>query len=113
MEEKLNERLLDASKNDDVNKVKELLDSGADKDAKNNYGWTPLIRACAHVHLEVVKLLLEYGADKEAKNNYGSTPLIIASFHGYTEVVKLLLEYGAVEDCILGLLMKKRLGKPI
>jgi len=75
--------------------VKLLLEYDADKEAKNNYGSTPLIRACANGYAETVKLLLEYGADKEAKNKYGSTPLIWASWNENTEIVKLLLEYGA------------------
>jgi len=41
----LDNKLLDASNKGDVNNVKELLDSGADKEAKDGDGNTPLILA--------------------------------------------------------------------
>lgn len=42
-----------------VEKVKELLDAGADVNAKNKYGDTALISASAESHTEVVKVLLD------------------------------------------------------
>ena len=75
--------------------MKLLLEYGADKEAKDKDGWTPLIFASANGKTEVVKLLLEYGADKDAKDNTGDNPLRLASWKGRTEVVKILLEYGA------------------
>jgi len=91
-------QLLNASKKGYVNKIKELLDRGANKDSKDNAGLTPLIRASRNGNAEVVKLLLDAGADKDAKDNDGWTPLILASLFGKTKVVKLLLEYGADKD---------------
>jgi len=35
-----------------------LLDHGADKDAADEDGYTPLYRACYEGHLEIIKLLL-------------------------------------------------------
>ena len=43
--------------------MKLLLEYGADKEAKDKDGWTPLIFASWNGHTEIVKLLLEYGAD--------------------------------------------------
>ena len=43
--------------------MKELLDSGADKEAKDNSGYTPLLWTSKNGKAEVVKLLLEYGAN--------------------------------------------------
>jgi len=71
----LDKQLLDTSKNGDVNKVKELLDKGADKEAKDKYGWTPLIYASWYGHTEIVKLLLEYGTDIKVYNNVNKTCL--------------------------------------
>ena len=75
-----------------------MLDKGADKDAKDNDGNTPLIMASQYGYTETVKLLLEYDADKEAKDKYNRTPLIWASRYGKTEIVKLLLEYDADKE---------------
>jgi ankyrin repeat protein len=42
--------------------VEVLIANGADIDAKDNKGWTPLQRAKKGYRVEVVKLLLEHGA---------------------------------------------------
>jgi len=59
--------------------VKSLLASGADINAKDNNGWTPLIEAAQEDHLEIVTLLLEKGADINSKTTKGATALIIAA----------------------------------
>ena len=48
-----------------------LLQSGALLNAKDKYGWTPLIRAVYNQNLEIVNFLIENGADLEAKNIHG------------------------------------------
>eukprot|EP00757_Euglenozoa_sp_SAG-D1_P014406 gene14406-21665_t len=40
-----------------------LLQAGADIQAKNEYEWTALMRACDKGHSNVVKMLLQAGAD--------------------------------------------------
>ena len=40
-----------------------MLDKGADVNAKDNDGWTPLIKAAAGGRIELARLLLERGAD--------------------------------------------------
>ena len=85
----------------DVNLVKELLEKGANPNAKDRFNQTPLHFAARHGHVEVVKLLLEYKADPNAKDKDSVTPLHAAASNGRVDVVKLLLEYGAdpkVED---------------
>ena len=52
-----------------------LLEKGADVNAKNNDGWTPLHWASENGHEAIVSLLLEKGADVNAKDNDGETPL--------------------------------------
>ena len=87
--------LIDAAENNDIQRVRELLDSGADINFKDRYGFTALIRATAEGHTEMVRLLLDYGADINYQNRNGLIALIIASASGYTEIVRLLLEKGA------------------
>jgi hypothetical protein len=89
-----NKELLEASEKGDVEKVKKLLKEGADLNAKNWFGWTPLHLAAYNGHIEVVKLLIEKGANVNARNN-GDTPLHLAAENGHIEVVKLLIEKGA------------------
>ena len=100
----------------DVRRVKELLEKGADPNARDEDGRTPLHEAAGMGHVEIVKLLLEHGADPNAEDEDGWTPLHVAMFYGcievakhvyihcpqqrqvkgsLVEVVKLLLEHGA------------------
>ena len=79
----LDNELYDATKNGDLEKVKECLTNGANVNITQDFGLTPLMWAAgaAHKgHLEIVKLLVEHGADIEAKDsNAGYTALIFAA----------------------------------
>jgi ankyrin repeat protein len=79
----------------DMSKVQDLLDRGADLEAKSNFGRTPLHLASINNHIETAKLLLEKGVDVEAKDNIGRTPLYYASRDNHIEIAKLLLDRGA------------------
>lgn len=86
-----------------VNAVRLMLDHGADVNAVDPFGRTPLMYAAESDLLPVdeVKLLIERGADFKAKNAHsksgdaGLTPLDIAKLHGDTPVVQLLVKSGA------------------
>jgi ankyrin repeat protein len=93
-----NQLLLKASAVGEFQKVKDLIDAGADVDAKNFAGWTSLHLAAANKNLkDVAKLLLENEANVNAKND-GWTPLHIATRSGQLDIAKLLLENGADFD---------------
>jgi hypothetical protein len=86
----LNKQLFEAVRRGDVEEVRELLEKGADVNAKNNDGWTPLHDAAGHDHVDFARLLVENGADVNAKNNDGKTPIDIAREKGHNDIVKLL-----------------------
>ena len=74
------------------------LDHGADMNARDKDGFTPLHAAAQTGHLPLVDLLILRGADLNLGSNQGVTPLILAAQKGHLEIVKLLVEKGAVVD---------------
>jgi len=71
-----------------------LLDHGADVNAVNGGGDTPLHLAAMHCNTEAAVLLLAAGADASAKNKYGQPPLTLAKRLSCTEMIELLLKSG-------------------
>ncbi len=58
--------------------AQELIDKGADVNAKSASGVTPLMIAAGHNNAPMIGLLLSKGAQPDAKNNLGKTALDIA-----------------------------------
>ena len=79
----------------DAERVRALIDKGANVDVRDKHGVTPLYEASGKGYTEIVKLLLNASADVNAAHTTGLTPLFWASENGHTEVVQLLLEAGA------------------
>jgi ankyrin repeat protein len=87
----------------DVSTVRLMLDHGAEVNAFDPLGRTPLMYAAASdlLDLDVVKLLVERGADVNAKDTHkqggdsGLTVLDIARLHGETPVTAFLVKAGA------------------
>jgi ankyrin repeat protein len=64
---------------------------GADVNAKDNEGQTPLHNATyLNYDAEVVKYLVSVGANVQAKDDRGETPLDVAKHRGSPAVVKVL-----------------------
>ncbi len=87
----------------DVKAVRLMLDHGADVNAFDPLGRTPLMYAAISdlIPVDVVKLLIDRGADVNAKDRHkkggdaGLTVLAIANLNGHTPVVDLLVKSGA------------------
>jgi ankyrin repeat protein/fermentation-respiration switch protein FrsA (DUF1100 family) len=91
-----NEKLLEAVKEGDTDKLKTLIERGADPNAKDILGSPALIGAACAGHTEMVETLLSAGADVNAKGALvDSTALICACSEGHAETVKALLAAGA------------------
>ncbi|GMU19161.1 MAG: hypothetical protein AMXMBFR12_03530 [Candidatus Babeliales bacterium] len=79
------------------NMVRFLLSKGANVNAVNDSGMTPLEWAvgCDNDNEQMVKLLLDKGAEVNIEHESGHTPLLEAISRGKEKVVKLLLDHGA------------------
>ncbi|MBM3300636.1 MAG: ankyrin repeat domain-containing protein, partial [Deltaproteobacteria bacterium] len=91
----LKKQLLVAAKIGDVDKTEQLLNAGADVNARDDENNTPLVISADQGHASVVGLLVSRGADLEAKNQQRVTALGAACDKGRTDVVELLLTHGA------------------
>ena len=87
-----------AAYNDDLGAVRRLLAEGADPNAVNRFGVTPLHEAATVGNAEMLKALLEAGGDANASFGEGETVLMTAARTGDAESVRLLLEHGADVD---------------
>jgi ankyrin repeat protein len=77
-----------------------LINRGADVNAVNNRGQTPLHWAATYGYTDTVRLLLEKDADINAIDSDGETPLIKATYTRNAETAALLLENGARRDIV-------------
>ena len=87
--------LISAANAGDLERVRVLVEEGAELEKDCGDGWTPLIIASYNGHLEVVRYLLEQGADRDKVANGGWTSLHLAAYQGHLETAKLLMVYGA------------------
>jgi len=83
--------ILDAIDEGNIEAVKQHLAAGADVNAKDESGWTPLHWAASKVHNKTAKLLIKEGADVNAVNKDGLSPLDYAE----NETFGFLIDHGA------------------
>jgi len=79
----------------DLQRVRQLLDQGADPHILDEHKRTPLHHASEGGHVPVVALLLKEGAKLEVYDEYHRTPLLLASKRCRTKAIELLIKHGA------------------
>jgi ankyrin repeat protein len=82
----------------DTTVVRSLLAKGANVDATDERGSTPLLLASSLGRADIVHLLLAKGADINMNSNNGETALMKAARMGLADLVKLFLDKGASID---------------
>lgn len=87
--------LLAALSSRDYSRAFELVSGGADPNAVDANGRTPLMMAGRSGRGDMVAALIDAGANVNAANNNGGTPLMFSAIAGDPTTVSLLLEHGA------------------
>ncbi len=81
--------------NHSVEVVRALLEGGADVNASQHGGYTPLLQAAAAGKKDIVVLLLDYGARQDCICDQGKSAMDYARERGHVEVAELLTSYAA------------------
>ncbi len=92
----VNDDLLAAARNGDLNTVKALIDKGAPVEAKTPYGQTPLYLAAMSGHEAVVEYLLDKGAKTDIHDTFYKASMLDFSLERkHYAVAKLLIAKGS------------------
>lgn len=84
-------------KNDSAG-ISKLLADGADVNARDREGMTPLMHAALLGNQDLVDLLLSKGAKVNLADNFGVTALMQAAWAGHSQIVQALISAGADPD---------------
>ncbi len=84
-QKELNRQLLSAAEKDNLDRMWELVEQGADVNARDEYGRTALMGAAYEGHLtpELLKAFVQHGADVNARDKYGNTALMLSAGNDY------------------------------
>src|SRR3990170_4508478 len=91
----LSQELSNAVNANDVDRMKFLVEKGADVNKPDPQGWTPLQNAARQRKDGMIKALIELGADVNRPDDSGTTPLVTAAMRDHVPSIKVLVEKGA------------------
>lgn len=96
--------VVQAARNDRCDVIERLHDQGADVEARDDGGMTPLAAAVEQAHLRSVACLVRRGADRTARDRYGRDLAQIAAATPYdvTQVLAALDDPAKAEDLVPG-----------
>ncbi|GAN08129.1 conserved hypothetical protein [Mucor ambiguus] len=88
-------KIFSSTSSGSLEKVKDLVERGADVNHRDNAGWAPLHEAALKGQCEIAEYLIQAGAVVNVRGFEDDTPLHDACSYGYADCVKLLVESGA------------------
>ncbi|HFA48720.1 MAG TPA: ankyrin repeat domain-containing protein [Bacteroidetes bacterium] len=96
-----NKKLFNGAERGNIHQIQKALDKGANIEARNSYGRTPLMIAAKKGRFEAVKYLIENGADINATNEeYSIITYASSSKQNSLAIQEYLLENGAIGKTI-------------
>ena len=84
-----------AAKAGNLKGLEEALAAGADVNARDDKGWTPLMYVVDKGYVLLVEPLLTAKADPDVRAPDGATALFMAAAHGHSEIIEPLMKAGA------------------
>ena len=91
----MDDRLLAAAAAGDVAAIRAALDAGANVDARDATGRTPILAATIADRPDAVRALLDAGADVDLQDDKLDNPFLYAGAEGLLEILRLVNEAGA------------------
>lgn len=70
-----------------------LIESGADPNIKDDFGFTPVLSACNVGNSKLLQVLIDAGASVNVRDPNGDTPIITAAMQGSTKCVEILIKH--------------------
>ncbi len=96
----LDKLLMDAIRDGDSARIQDLLEQGADANARDDAGETALMRAALYADVEVMRVLVTHGAKARARGEGGVSPLLRA-LHDLGKARFLLARGAPVDDVVM------------
>jgi ankyrin repeat protein len=84
--------LLQSAEKGDLASVQRFVKKGANIEAKDQSGSTPLMIAVGNADAAMVKFLLDRGASVDTRNTHGANVLMEAAQMGHVSIIELLLQ---------------------
>ncbi|MGE6610579.1 ankyrin repeat domain-containing protein [Peribacillus sp. NPDC076916] len=91
----LNEQLIQAVARNETDRIRSLIEQGADLNTQDSEGRTATMIATYNNDVETAKILIEAGADVNIQDDMKNSPLLYAGAEGYIDILKLAIEAGA------------------
>ncbi|RAJ00492.1 hypothetical protein LX64_04199 [Chitinophaga skermanii] len=91
-------QLFTAANNNDTVAIKATLQAGADLEAKDAEGRTPLMVATYKHHFDAANTLVQANANVNAQDKILNSPFLYAGASGFADLVQLYMQHGARYD---------------
>ncbi len=91
-QQRLNQQLIAAARDNDLSRARALIARGADVNAKDNTVQSAYLISTSEGYLELLDLTLKNGADVESKDSFNGTGLIRAADRGHADIAGRLVQ---------------------
>jgi len=91
----MTERLFEAASQNNVEQIREAINSGLPVDLRDGEGRTALLVATRANAVDAARLLISLGADVNAKDHIEDSPFLYAVAEGRLDILKMTVEAGA------------------